>query len=107
MGQRCDALLVGNADIGPIIDQQLHNLLVRFAAFAEDNRLHQCSPPQVIDVIDVDIAVGQQCLDDFDMAAFRGRNQGSTAVSIGECRIRAGVDGKLQDLRQALCAGIE
>jgi hypothetical protein len=42
-------MLVGKIDISPMVDEQLHNLLVRLAAIAEHNGFQQGCPAQIVD----------------------------------------------------------
>ena len=59
MRQGRHAVFVGQVHVGLGVDQQLHYLLVAWAAVAQHNGLHQRRPAQAIDVVHVDTGGNQ------------------------------------------------
>lgn len=84
-----EPVMVSQIHIGAMLDQQVDDLLMSFAAIAQDDGFQQGCPAETIDVIDIDIGVGQQFFDDLDMAAVCRRDQTRSAKAVGALRIRS------------------
>ena len=54
MGERRHAIAVGDVDVGAGFDEEPHDLGMSRAAVAEDHRLQQRGPAEIVDVILVD-----------------------------------------------------
>ena len=76
------------------------------AAIAEDDRLQQAGPAEIVDVIDLD-AGRDQGADRLDMAALAGRNQGGAAIAVGALQVGAMFKRQLEDREVPARAGIE
>ena len=57
MPERRHAFGVGEVDVGPGGQQQLDDLLVPGPAVAEDDRLEERGPAELVDVIDIDASL--------------------------------------------------
>jgi hypothetical protein len=51
----CDAVAIGDARVGPGVEQDGQDLLVWFGPVAEQHGLHQCDPAEIVDVVDVGV----------------------------------------------------
>lgn len=74
-----DPVMVSQIHIGAMLDQKIDDLLMPFAAIAQDDGFQQGCPAEAIDMIDIDIGVGQQLFDDLDMATVCRRDQTRSA----------------------------
>lgn len=88
MSERARAFAVGDVDVGTVGDEKLHDFLMFGTAVAEDDRLQQCGPAEIVDVIDIDLGF-EQLTHDFDMAIMAGGNQCVAAVLIGAPHVGA------------------
>src|SRR6185503_3686717 len=70
--ERRHAVLVGDVGVGAGGEQHAHDLDVARAAVAQDYRLQQAGPAEIVDVIDVDLGALQQQAHGVDMAALAG-----------------------------------
>ena len=52
--ERSDAVGIRDLDVRPRVDQDPHDLLVRRPAVAQDHRLEERRPPEIVDVVEVD-----------------------------------------------------
>lgn len=107
MGERSDAVAVGEVDIGAVFDEQGHDGLVRRAAIRQQDRLEQGRPPKPIDVVDVHVRLGQEIANDLDVSPLGRRDQGHAAVAVGDGRIGPGFMGEHQDVEQTFRAGVQ
>ena len=105
MGERPDPLAVRKVDIGTVLDQQRHDLLVRRTAVREEDRLEERRPAEPIHVVDVDIGLVQQVPHDLDVAALGGRDQRDAAEAICDRRIGARLVRDPQDVEEPLATG--
>src|SRR5690606_11777794 len=95
---RGDPPLVGHAGLGAVREQQLDDLLAHRPAVAEDDRLDQRGPPEVVGVVDVDPGVLEQVAHDLQMTLL-GRGGQAVAAHAGEAlEVGARLDHELHDL---------
>ncbi len=104
VGQRPDAVLVGDVDVRAVLDEQADDGLVGRPAVGQDDGLEQGRPAEPVDVVDVDVGLRQQVADDLDVAALAGRDQRRATEAVGEGRIGPGLVDQAQDVEEALGA---
>ena len=102
MGQRSHAVPVGEIDIGTMLDEQRHDLLVPRSAVREQDRLEERGPVKLVHMVHVDVALVEQVAHDLDVAALRGRDQGDAAIAVGDGGVCAGLVRHAQDVEPAL-----
>ena len=106
MGERRHAVAVGDVDIGAGFGEEPDDLGMSRAAVAEDHRLEQRGPAQVVDVILVDRG-SEQDLHRLDVAVMRRRDEAGAAIAVGVLEVGAGGERHLQDFDAALSGGVE
>jgi hypothetical protein len=71
MRQRPHTVAIGQVGIGAGLEQQLDDLLVAWTAIGQQDRLEECGPAQLVDVIHVDVGLVEQIPDDLDVPSLR------------------------------------
>ena len=98
MLQRRDAIIVGKIDVRAGLNQKLHDLLMALAAIAQDDRLEQSGPAEIVDMIDVDPG-GDQPAHRFNMATLGRGDQRRTAIAIGAFQVGTMCKGHFEDFK--------
>ena len=106
MLKRRDAVIICQIDVGPCINEKLHDIDVALAAVAEHDGFEERRPAKIIDVIDLDARLDQRA-HRFDMAAFGGGNECSSAIAIGALQVRTVRKRHLEDFEVSARASIK
>jgi hypothetical protein len=106
MGQRGDAVAVGEVDVGPGVDQEADRPGVIGAAAAEDDGFQEGGPAEAVDVVDLDRG-GQEAADDLGVATFGGPDQAGAVVAVLGVDVGPGGQGQVQQLQVVLAGGDE
>ena len=77
------------AGSAPGVEQDPHDLLVRRRPVAQDHRLEQGRPAEVVDVVDVDVGLHDPAYV-VDVAAFAGRDDRDAAVAVADRQVGVG-----------------
>ena len=111
--ERRDTVAIGEVDARTGLDEEPDDLPVCGASVAEDDRLEQCRPAEVVDVVDVDLGL-QQRSDEPDVTPVCSRNQRRPAKAVRECEVGVCTEHLSQDVHvsglarreKRVCAGV-
>ena len=116
IGETREALVFGNLQrgvplgirqvgVGARGQQQRHRFAVRVVVGAKQHGLNECSPPQLVHVVNVDTGIDQHahC---FNVPVLGGGNQCSSAIAIGAADIGAVREREREYLSEPLCSGM-
>lgn len=90
----------------PGTEKKLNNLLMPDAVIAEDHRLQQRRPAELVDVIDIDTRF-DQCPYGLDMSALRSRNQRRASIPVGAFQVHAVRQRQFENFEMAARSGIK
>ena len=99
-----DALAVGDGDVRPRLDEQPNDLRVLQAAVAEDHRLEERRPAEIVDVVDVDLGL-EQPSHDLDVAAVRSGDQRRSAEAVRPGQVGLRSEYLFEDVDESRLAG--
>ncbi len=106
MLKRRDAIIICQIDVGPGIDEELHNIDMTLAAVPEHDGFEECRPAKIVDVIDLDASLNQRA-HRFDMSAFGGGNECRSAIAIGALQVSTVRKRHLENFEVSACARIK
>ena len=104
--ERRHTFSVRQVGISSGLDQQIDDLLVPRTAIAENDRLQERRPTQIVDVIDIDTGCDERA-HRLDMTTLRGGDQGGAAVAVGTFEVGAMSKRHLEDFETPARPGIK